>query len=218
MPELVSTERGSPARLHRWWELQEAPALRQYLVAIGAVVAVTLAASLFAPLIGAHAAALVFLLTVVLLGLCVGRGPTLFAAAMSAAFWDYFILPPVFAFRIDQPEDAMLLGMYFVVAIVLGQLTARIRAQEKARQQGEEQATALYVLTRELSTAANLGQMLQRVVQQIGRIFDAQIVVLLSDRPYRKGWSKDEVLTYLTEQSGKHFDPGVIAVFLKLLL
>ena len=38
---------------------------------------------------------------------------------------------------------------------------------------------------------------------------------LLSDRPYRKAWSKEKVLAYIQEQSGKHFDPQVVAVFLE---
>jgi PAS domain S-box-containing protein/putative nucleotidyltransferase with HDIG domain len=36
-----------------------------------------------------------------------------------------------------------------------------------------------------------------------------------SDRPYRKAWSKEEALKYIREQSGKHFDPQVVEVFLR---
>jgi hypothetical protein len=39
---------------------------------------------------------------------------------------------------------------------------------------------------------------------------------LLSDRPYRKAWSKEEALKYLREQRGKQFDPKVLDAFLKL--
>ncbi len=38
---------------------------------------------------------------------------------------------------------------------------------------------------------------------------------LTSDRPYRKAWSKPDTLQYIREQSGKHFDPKVVDVFLK---
>ena len=38
---------------------------------------------------------------------------------------------------------------------------------------------------------------------------------LTSDRPYRKAWSKQETLKYIREQSGKHFDPQVVDIFLK---
>src|SRR5713101_5907760 len=102
----------------------------QYLLAAAVVIGVALVSFFFVPLIGVHAIALIFLLAVVLLALFVDRGPTLLAAAMSALLWDYFFLPPVFAFRVTHFEDAMLLAMYFVVALVLGQLTGRIHAQE----------------------------------------------------------------------------------------
>jgi HD-GYP domain-containing protein (c-di-GMP phosphodiesterase class II) len=38
---------------------------------------------------------------------------------------------------------------------------------------------------------------------------------LLSERPYRKVWSKPDTLKYIREQSGKHFDPQIMDVFLK---
>lgn len=40
---------------------------------------------------------------------------------------------------------------------------------------------------------------------------------LRSDRPYRKAWPEEKVLQYLKDQSGKHFDPNVVQVFLDLL-
>ena len=40
---------------------------------------------------------------------------------------------------------------------------------------------------------------------------------LLADRPYRQGWPKEKVLAHIREQSGKHFDPQVVEIFLRLL-
>jgi len=39
---------------------------------------------------------------------------------------------------------------------------------------------------------------------------------LLSDRPYRKAWNREQVLTYFKEQSGKQFDPDIVDRFLSL--
>ncbi len=39
---------------------------------------------------------------------------------------------------------------------------------------------------------------------------------LTSDRPYRKAWSKEKTLAHIKEESGKHFDPKVVEMFLKL--
>ncbi len=40
---------------------------------------------------------------------------------------------------------------------------------------------------------------------------------LLSDRPYRKVWSKKKTIKHIKEQSGKHFDPEVVETFLKIV-
>jgi PAS domain S-box-containing protein/putative nucleotidyltransferase with HDIG domain len=37
------------------------------------------------------------------------------------------------------------------------------------------------------------------------------------DRPYRKAWPQEQVLAYLQENSGSHFDPHIVTVFLELL-
>jgi putative nucleotidyltransferase with HDIG domain len=38
---------------------------------------------------------------------------------------------------------------------------------------------------------------------------------LTSDRPYRKAWTAKKSLNYVKDQSGKHFDPDVVKVFLE---
>ena len=42
-------------------------------------------------------------------------------------------------------------------------------------------------------------------------VFDA----LTSDRPYRKRWSRKKALAYIQKQSGRHFDPQVVELFLE---
>jgi HD-GYP domain-containing protein (c-di-GMP phosphodiesterase class II) len=40
---------------------------------------------------------------------------------------------------------------------------------------------------------------------------------LRSDRPYRPRWPESEVLQYLRNQRGAHFDPDAVDVFLRVL-
>ncbi|HEX4840748.1 MAG TPA: HD domain-containing phosphohydrolase, partial [bacterium] len=40
---------------------------------------------------------------------------------------------------------------------------------------------------------------------------------LTSDRPYRPAWSRERALTYVREESGKHFDPKVAEAFVNLM-
>jgi PAS domain S-box-containing protein len=44
-------------------------------------------------------------------------------------------------------------------------------------------------------------------------VFDA----LCSDRPYQKAWRRDKALAYITQQSGRQFDPSVVAAFLTVI-
>jgi HD-GYP domain-containing protein (c-di-GMP phosphodiesterase class II) len=39
---------------------------------------------------------------------------------------------------------------------------------------------------------------------------------LTSDRPYRKAWDREDVIQYVIDDSGKHFDPRVVDAFLVL--
>jgi PAS domain S-box-containing protein len=41
---------------------------------------------------------------------------------------------------------------------------------------------------------------------------------LLSDRPYRKGWSEEKVLAYIRENSGTHFDPRLVDIFIETVV
>ena len=44
-------------------------------------------------------------------------------------------------------------------------------------------------------------------------VYDA----LISDRPYRKGWSHQKAVDYIQEESGSHFDSQVVDAFLKMV-
>lgn len=173
----------------------------QYVVAGGTALIVALAGFLFTPQVGVHAMAFLSLLAVVVLALFVERGPALLAATISAAIWDYFFLPPVFDFRVSHFEDALLLGMYFVVALALGQLTARIRAQEVAERQRESRATALYLLGRELAAATTVDQIIRKVIEDLGRSFSAEVAVLLPTGD--GGLNFQKVGTLVLEQKDK---------------
>jgi response regulator RpfG family c-di-GMP phosphodiesterase len=56
-------------------------------------------------------------------------------------------------------------------------------------------------------------------IPMAARIFAVADVwdAITSDRPYRKGWSKEEALDYIKAQSGKYFDPQVVDKFLELI-
>ncbi len=178
---VVRADKDLEEKPFRNWRLPEPSTRPQYFTALGVVAAITLAGFLLNPLIKYRAVALIFLMANVVLALFVGRGPMVVAATATALLWNYFFLPPTHTFYITSTEDALMFGMYFVIALVMGQLITRIRAQEKAERSREERATALYLMTRELADATGRDEILKKVVEQMKQVFKAEIAILLPD-------------------------------------
>jgi len=177
--QVVRAEKSGVAPARRSWRWRPATDWRQYAIAAAVLVGVGVVNELLVPFTGPRVPGFVFLLAVVLLALFLGRGAVLFAGAASALAWNYFFLPPKFTLIISSTEDGVLFGLYFVVALVLGQLVARIRAQELAERRREERATSLYLLTRELAQAGTRDEVVWQLVAEVSRAFEAAVAVVL---------------------------------------
>ena len=102
--------------------------LREYVEVALVIAGLTLVAWSWAP--GYRAFSYLYLLGVVALSLRVrSRGPVIAAALLSAMAWDFFAIPPRYTLRIIGAEDIALFVTYLCVALVISELTARIRAQ-----------------------------------------------------------------------------------------
>ena len=93
--------------------------------------------------IGYRVVAFVLLVTVSLLAMFLDIFPVLLAALLSALIWDFFFIPPRFTFNVGSAEDALMLAMYFVIALVNAVLTYKIRQLEMVARQKEEKASTV---------------------------------------------------------------------------
>lgn len=116
------------------------PRKRQYAISICTVSAVAIACLAFSNFLGYRNVAFVLLVTVSVLAMFLDILPVLVAATLSALIWDFFFIPPRFTVTIGEPEDRILLLMYFIVALVNGVLTYKIRQMEKQVREKEERA------------------------------------------------------------------------------
>jgi two-component system sensor histidine kinase KdpD len=103
----------------------------------------------------------------------------LLAGFLSAVAWDYLFIPPRFTLTIGRLEDFLLFVTYFVVALVAGQLTARVRAQALHERMREQRATALFHLTRALAQAKTLDDAVFAALRQIDQLFHARTSLAL---------------------------------------
>lgn len=165
-------ENAPTARAPHWRRVTTLEGM-QYLLALAVVSGVTLLNLALADWVGPHSAGMLFLIAVVVLAMFLGRGPIYCSAAMSALVWDYLFLPPRFMFHIKSVDDAILFGMYFVVALGMGHLIGRIRARERTDRRREERATAMYLLTMELGDASSWNEVARVIENHVARVFQA---------------------------------------------
>jgi two-component system sensor histidine kinase KdpD len=110
-----------------------------------------------------------------------GTGPILLAAIMSAIIWDYFFIPPQFTLHIQRPEDMLMLLMFFIIALLNGILTSRVRGQEKKTRVREERTHALYQLTRELTMASGIDEVSKIAIRYIEKYFNLDCAIFLKN-------------------------------------
>ncbi len=154
---------------------------RGYAIALGVVASITGLNAVLQHWLGYQSLALVYLLSVVVLGMFAGRGPTLAAATLTALLWNFLFVSPQFTFWISGSTDLMLFCTYFVVALAMGHLAARLRAQQGAERSREQRATTLYLLTRELAQASDFADLLAIVLREVGKATQAKLALLLPD-------------------------------------
>ena len=132
---------------------------KQYAWAAFIVTFVAAVCSLFRGYLTTESVAFILLLTLSVIAMFFDILPVLLTAAFSALVWDYFFIIPRYNLRVGSPEDKIMLSMYFIIAMVSGVLTYKIRQVEKVARQKEEKAhtfklynTILNSLSHELRT------------------------------------------------------------------
>jgi two-component system, OmpR family, sensor histidine kinase KdpD len=131
--------------------------------------------------IGYQVVSFALLFVVSALAFFFGTGPILLSATLSALIWDFFFIPPPYTLHIDKPEDMLMLIMFFIIALLSGVLTSRIKKQEKKIRIREERTNALYQLTKELSTATGIEEVISIAKNDIWKYFNLKCLILLKN-------------------------------------
>lgn len=144
--------------------------------------AVTILGSVLEPYIGYRAVGFIFLLAVVLTSLWGSMGAVLVSAALSAFIWNFGFIPPRFTFVVSSADDAILLLANFVVALITGILTNRVRIRENLIRQREEKTNLLNLVLQDISQSQNKSEFITKVSQRVSHYFDGYASVMLKAR------------------------------------
>jgi len=177
---VVQTELSlKPLPVTRWLSVDLKPWSHDIVLGGVSITLVTAICWLIRDFTGYWAIALVYLFLVILLATQLRRRAILIIAAASALLWDFLFIPPAFTLRISQAHDVLMFVMYFIVALVIGNLTARLRLREWSERKREQRTAALYRLAQGVVESTTLEEGLRRAVQEIRSAFEADCAVLL---------------------------------------
>ncbi len=109
----------------------------------------------------------ILLLVVSLVSTFLDIGPLLLMSTLSALVWNFFFIPPILTFHIEKTEDILILGMFFIIVFVNGILTNRIRKQERLAKEREQRSNALYNLSKRLSSASGINEVVKVASEEI---------------------------------------------------
>lgn len=148
-----------------------APAWSRYVIAVLSVAGSTGTMVALRPEIGLLNAGLIFLLVTFTLALLIGSGPAVLAAVLSFIAFNFFLIPPFQTFAIARGDHVLALLVYLGIAIVTGQLVARVRSRTEVAIREQRRTALLYELNAALIGNITLDQILATIVERVVQVY-----------------------------------------------
>jgi two-component system sensor histidine kinase KdpD len=158
-------------------EIRKEPKWERYLM--DSVLAT--AGALFITLIIAHFKlypkipniSLVYLLIVLALASTRGLYPAIFASLVASLSFDFFIVPPLYTFTMDNFQEWLALFVFLTTAIITGELAAIMRQRAEQARRREQETRILYDLVRMTNSEVTLERQLDILAHAIVDVFSS---------------------------------------------
>ncbi|HET7714636.1 MAG TPA: sensor histidine kinase KdpD [Bauldia sp.] len=149
-----------------------------YLWAIGAVAAATGIAYLVDDILPVESLALVFLVPVLAVAARLGLWPSLCASVVSFLVYNFFFTEPHFTLNVADEGVVLTLFLFLAVAILTGNLAARLRSQVAAQRGIFRRTANLYAFSRKIAGAASFDDVVWAAVHHVASTLQCRSLVL----------------------------------------
>ena len=152
-----------------------------YFAGAWATAAGTLSAELLKPYFGGETVPLIFMMGILGVAYLFGLGPSILAAVASMLCYNFFFIPPIYSFTIADPINVAALFFFLFTALIVSNLTARVRNQAELAGNRAAITSALYGFSSNLASQAKLEDLVSTSVSQIAASLGADVVLMLPD-------------------------------------
>ncbi len=124
---------------------------------------------------------MLFLLTVLLVAVKLGRNPAILAAVLSVLLFDIFFVPPRFSLAVSNIQYLVTFVVMLATALITAHLAAGLRQRAEESRRREQRTQALYQLARQLAGSLSIAQVAEIAEVFIGQQLQARSALLLPD-------------------------------------
>ncbi len=126
---------------------------------------------------------MVFLTGVAWVGFRYGRGPAILASVASVLTFDFCFVPPNLTFAVSDTQYLLTFVVMLAIGLIVATLTSRLKEQAAHARLREHRTSALYELSRQLSSLSGSEFLVIAAGRQIEAIFEVEAAIYLSHPP-----------------------------------
>ena len=155
------------------------PATQGILAGLSLVAITTVVARLVAPLVGANAVDLLYLLPVIATATLFGLRASLVTTLAAALAYNFFFLPPLYTFTVADPQNVVTLLVLTIVAVVASQLAGRLRREATIGQRTASENAALAAFGQRLAAVADEQGTAEATCQEIALVMGVSTILFV---------------------------------------
>jgi two-component system, OmpR family, sensor histidine kinase KdpD len=160
---------------------------RGILLALAMVAAVTLVVLVLVSEGGMEHGSVVYLIPVVIAASRWGLVPAIIGSIAGVAASAFFFFPPLYSFRISDPQEVVNLALFIFVAVVISQLASQLKRQLEMARQREIDLRELYAFSRRLAVAFDVGDIHAAIESHLTSVLQRNSVLFSGARDAASG-------------------------------
>ena len=164
----------------------------RYWAALAITAACTGLAFLMYPYFNLTNLVMVYLLGATVAARSLGRGPASLTAVSNVVALDFCFVPPRYTFSTNNLEYLLTFGVMLVIALVIANLVASVRAQSRVAGARERRTSLLYGMSRELAVTRSFDNLARVAIKHLAETFASSATILMPDAQGQLGMPKGE--------------------------
>jgi two-component system sensor histidine kinase KdpD len=154
---------------------------KAYLWSAVAVAAATAVAIFVNRIFPVESLSLFFLVAVLAVAARFGLWPSIVASALAFLSYNFFLTEPFFTFEIANQDLVLTLFLFLAVAVVTGNLAARLRDQARAQRAIAKRTANLFDFSRKVASVASLDDVVWAAVTHVASTMQCSSMILMPD-------------------------------------